>query len=197
MELLPSMDLGRSVYLSGFWVYPQVISQVVVNSSSQMQWAEPEVWPWGYKLASWLEPDNLQLLFWPLMHVLVFFSGKENVPDTVLFPQRFLWFNLVKWNQSCEVGKMKSKLLKSRLPCKHKGFCLSLTLYQKWHIEGDRFTHHFERVPVVFLRWRLCAALGQWKSECGSFYVRQFFGSAGSDVVTHLKGKLCPLNWKK
>lgn len=58
MELLPSMNLGRSECLSVFWVHPLIISLIFVNSSSQIQWVEPEVWHWGYKLGSWLEPDN-------------------------------------------------------------------------------------------------------------------------------------------
>lgn len=31
--------------------------------------------------------------------------------------------------------------------------------------------------------------LGSESHECGSFYVRQFFGSSGSNVVNTLKGK--------
>lgn len=84
-------------------------------------------------------------------------SGKENASDTVLFSERFFCFNLVKLNRSCEKGRTKSKLFKPK--CKE--FRFPLTPYQKRHIEGDGFTHHFECLPVIFLRWRVCAALRQ------------------------------------
>lgn len=50
-----------------------------------------------------------------LLYIFGILSGKENVSDTVLFPKRFLWYNLVKLNQSCVAGSTKSKLFKTKL----------------------------------------------------------------------------------
>lgn len=48
-------------------------------------------------------------------------------------------------------------------------------------------------------RWRvrICAALRQWKYECCSFSVSQPFSSSSPGVLPDLKGKVCPLRWKK
>lgn len=62
--------------------------------------------------------------------------------------------NFVKLDESCEAGKMKSKLLQTKLT---PSGMRSVSLYQERRIGGDGFTHHFEYLPVAFLRPRVCA----------------------------------------
>lgn len=62
--------------------------------------------------AGWSHTINSS--FFALMHFGIF-SGKENAFDTMLFSKRFLCFNVLKVNRSCEAGKTKSKLFKPKL----------------------------------------------------------------------------------